>query len=50
VFLRWIAGHEFNMSFKEFLEKAKPVPVKSTSEIVKDVEEILNTTQWRREA
>lgn len=49
VFLRWIAGHEFGMSFSEFLEAAKPVPIKSASETLKDVETILNSTQWRRE-
>lgn len=49
VFLRWIAGHEFGMSFDEFLEAAKPVPIKSTKEIVDDVMNILNSTMWRRE-
>lgn len=37
------------MSFSEFLDAAKPVPIKSTQEIVADVESILDSTMWRRE-
>ena len=49
IFLRWIAGSEFGMNFDEFKDRVKPVPIKSTAETLKDVEEILNSTQWRRE-
>lgn len=37
------------MNFDEFKDRVKPVPIKSTAETLKDVEEILNSTQWRRE-
>lgn len=38
------------MSFDEFKEAAKPVPIKSAKEILSDVEEILNSNKWRLEA
>ena len=34
------------MSFDEFKNAAKPVPIKSTKETLADVEEILNSTKW----
>lgn len=48
VFLRWLAGHEWGMSFDQFKEEAKPRPYKTTREILSDVEEILNNTQWQK--
>lgn len=48
VFLRWVAGHEFGMSFDAFKEEVKPRPVRSSAEILSDVEAILDGTQWRR--
>lgn len=48
VFLRWIAGHEFGMSFDQFKEEAKPRPLKSTKETLNDVENILNNTKWQK--
>ena len=47
-FLRWIAGDEFGMSFNEFKEAVKPRPVKSSAQILADVEEIMSRTQWRK--
>ena len=49
VFLRWIAGHEFGMSFSEFLDAAKPIPLKSSGEVLSDVKNILDSTTWRRD-
>lgn len=48
VFLRWIAGHEFGMSFDQFKEESKPRPIKTSKEVLSDVEKILNTTKWRK--
>lgn len=47
-FLRWIAGNEFGMSFNEFKEAVKPRPIKSTAQIIADVDEIMSRTQWRK--
>ena len=48
VFLRWIAGHEFGMSFSEFKEAVKPVPIKTTAQILDDVDDIMEHTSWQK--
>lgn len=48
VFLRWIAGNEFGMSFDAFKEEVKPRPLRSTRETMKDVKDILDNTAWKK--
>lgn len=48
VFLRWIAGHEFGMSFSAFMEEVRPRPIRSTADVMKDVQGILESTRWEK--
>ena len=48
VFLRWIAGHEFGMSFNDFMEEVRPRPIRSTADVMKDVQGILESNVWQK--
>ena len=42
LFQRWLHDFQFHMGFEEFKQKLKPAPVKSETDILGDVKEILS--------
>lgn len=42
LFSRWVAGPQYQISFEEFKNKLKPIPIKPDEEILENVFNIIN--------